>query len=199
MQNRKPSHFTRTGRALAAVALLFFLRPLLAQQPDRLALCAACHGPQGISGTPVIPSLAGQPQVFLENQLVLIREGLRTIPEMRGLLDGVSDAELTALASHFTALPPPPAATTPIDAVRFERGKDIAHKALCGTCHLPTYSGREQIPRLAGQQEFFLVYAMRQFRDHAGLGRDTIMSASLYGISDDQLADLAHFFAHFRP
>ena len=198
MRSRKTSHFTRTSRALAAVALLFFLRPALAQQPDRLTLCAACHGPQGISSTPVIPSLAGQPRVFLENQLVLIREGLRTIPEMRGLLDGATDAELSTLAKHFEALPPPPAATTPVDAARFERGKDIAHKALCGTCHLPSYSGREQIPRLAGQQEFFLIYAMRQFRDHAGLGRDTIMSASLYGISDDQLADLAHFFSHAK-
>jgi cytochrome c553 len=198
MRNRKTSYLTRTSRALAAAALLFFAGPLLAQ-PERLALCAACHGPQGVSSVPIIPSLAGQPRVFLENQMVLIREGLRTIPEMQGLFNGVSDAELTTLAKHFAALPPPPAATTPIDAARFERGKDIAHKALCGTCHLPTYSGREQIPRLAGQQEFFLIYAMRQFRDHAGLGRDTIMSASLYGISDDQLADLAHFFAHFSP
>jgi cytochrome c553 len=198
MRSRKTSHCTRTSRALAAAALLFFLRPVPAQQPDRLTLCAACHGPQGVSSTPVIPSLAGQPRVFLENQLVLIREGLRTIPEMRGLLDGTTDAELTALAKHFEALPPPPAATSPVDTARFERGKEIAHKALCGTCHTPSYSGREQIPRLAGQQEFFLIYAMRQFRDHAGLGRDTIMSASLYGISDDQLADLAHFFSHTK-
>jgi hypothetical protein len=39
---------------------------------------------------------------------------------------------------------------------------------------------------------------MKQFRDHAGPGRDTIMSASLYGINNAQLTDLAHFFAHFK-
>ncbi len=69
---------------------------------------------------------------------------------------------------------------------------------LCATCHLPDYAGRQQIPRLAGQQEEFLLYAMKQFRDHSGLGRDTIMAASLYGLKDGDLADLAHFLANFK-
>ena len=53
-----------------------------------------------------IPSLAGQPRVFLENQLVVIREGLRDIPAMKGLLDGVSDADLAAMASHPASAAP---------------------------------------------------------------------------------------------
>lgn len=186
------------SRALTAAALLFLASHASAQQPAKVEVCLACHGPKGISSTPIIPSLAGQPKLFLENQMVLIREGLRDIPEMKGLLDDLKDPDLTALANYFHALPPPPAADTPIDGERFQRGKNLAHNALCGTCHLPDYSGREQIPRLAGQQEQFLLYAMKQFRDHAGLGRDTIMSAALFGITDDQLTDLAHFFAHFR-
>ena len=39
---------------------------------------------------------------------------------------------------------------------------------------------------------------MKQFRDHPGPGRDTIMAASLYGFKDADLADLAHYLAHFR-
>jgi cytochrome c553 len=39
---------------------------------------------------------------------------------------------------------------------------------------------------------------MKQFRDHPGPGRDTIMAASLYGLKDEHLADLAHFLAHFK-
>jgi len=69
---------------------------------------------------------------------------------------------------------------------------------LCGTCHLPDYSGRQQIPRLAGQREDFLLYAMKQFRDHPGPGRDTIMSASLYGLKDRDLSDLAHYLTYFK-
>ena len=58
----------------------------------RLAQCAACHGADGNSQIKDFPSLAGQPRVFLENQLVMIREGMRDIPAMKGSLDGVSDA-----------------------------------------------------------------------------------------------------------
>lgn len=198
MASRKWYYFSQASRALTAAALFFFGATASAQQPERLALCAACHGAQGVSPTPQIPSLAGQPKVFLENQLVLIREGLRDIPQMKGLLDGLKDADLSVLANHFQKLPPPPPADSPINAERYARGKELARSALCGTCHLPDYSGRQQIPRLAGQHEAFLLDAMKQFRDHPGPGRDTIMAASLYGIGDAQLADLAHFFAHFK-
>lgn len=198
MPSLKQANFTHTSRALAAVALLFFMAPVQAQQPPQLPLCIACHGPQGNSQNPQIPSLAGQPKVFLENQLVLIREGLRDIPQMKGLLDGVKDADLTILASYFSAQVPLRAGAGPMNSETYLRGKDTARKMLCGTCHLPDYAGREQIPRLAGQQEDFLLYAMKQFRDHAGPGRDTIMSASLYGLKDSDLADLAHFLTHFK-
>ena len=183
---------------LASVALAWFAGAAQAQSAERLAQCAVCHGAKGISVSPQIPSLAAQPKIFVENQLVLIREGLREVPQMKGMLDGVPDTELSALASHFQALPAPGPATGPVQADRFQRGKDLARAALCGTCHLPDYSGRQQIPRLAGQHETFLLDTMKQFRDHAGPGRDTIMSASLLGINDAQLADLAHYFANFR-
>ena len=181
------------------MALLFFLSPTHAQQhgPAQLALCMACHGPQGNSQIPTTPSLAGQPKVFLENQLVLIREGLRDIPQMKGLLDGVNDADIVILANYFSAQPP----AKPVGVVNvttYERGQAISSRMLCGSCHLPDYAGRQQIPRLAGQQEAFLLYSMKQFRDHPGPGRDTIMSASLHGLKDNELSDLAHFLTNFK-
>jgi cytochrome c553 len=199
MPSPDTGRWNRTSRALAAAALLFFGWPVQAQKPPdaRLTLCMACHGPQGNSQIASTPSLAGQPKLFLENQLVLIREGLRDIPSMKGQLDGLKDTELTALATYFSVQTP---VRTPsaVDPVIYQRGQQISRQMLCGTCHLPDYTGREQIPRLAGQQEEFLLYSMKQFRDHAGPGRDTIMSASLYGLKDNDLADLAHFLANFK-
>jgi cytochrome c553 len=193
---RKASH---ARRAASAAALLFFVLHAAAQQPDpgRLAACAACHGPQGNSQNPSIPSLAGQPKVFVENQLVLIREGIRDVPQMKGLLDGVKDSEIVALAQYFSSQKPV-RASQPVDAATFQRGKTLAEKALCGTCHLPDFRGREQMPRLAGQHEPFLLQSMKQFRDHPGRGRDTIMAATLYGMKDSDLADLAHFLANSK-
>jgi cytochrome c553 len=192
--------FRKAGRAVASIALFVALTPVQAQQQpsaERLAVCMACHGPQGNSRIAANPSLAGQPRIFLENQMVLIREGLRDIPQMKGLLDEVKDPDIGALAAYFSAQAPVRVATT-VDSATFQRGQAISERMRCGTCHLPDYAGRQQIPRLAGQQEAFLVYSMKQFRDHAGPGRDTIMSASLLGLKDNELADLAHFLSNFR-
>jgi cytochrome c553 len=64
---------------------------------------------------------------------------------------------------------------------------------------LSDYSGQNQVPRLAGQDEAYLVYSMKQFRDNPGPGRDTIMAAVLRGLSDADLANLAHYLATFKP
>jgi cytochrome c553 len=171
-----------------------------AQQPsnERLAVCAGCHGAQGVSAIAGTPSLAGQPKVFIENQLVIIREGLRDVPVMKPFVTGLNDAEINALASHYAALAPkaPGAAPQPDKA---KAGAGIAQRLLCGSCHLQNYAGQQQVPRLAGQDEVFLVQSMKQFRDNPGPGRDTIMAATLRGLSDDELAQLAHHLAHFKP
>lgn len=164
-----------------------------------LALCMACHGPGGNSQVPTLPSIAGQPRLFIENQLVLIREGMRVVPEMRGTLDNVKDPEIIALAEYFSAQKPVARTDGAVNLDTYRRGQAVAQKALCGTCHLPSYAGREQIPRLAGQHETFLLQSMKQFRDKPARGRDTIMAASLYGLKDDELADLAHFLSHYKP
>ena len=165
------------------------------QPPARTAACAACHGEGGRSTTAGIPTLAGQPAVFVETQLIMIREGLRPVPPMQGMLDGVSDTEVTALARHYSQQKPDAPKDAP-QAALMERGKAAAARLHCASCHLPDYSGREQMPRLAGQREDYLKTVMKQFRDNQTQGRDTIMASTLYGVSDEDLAALAHYMAH---
>lgn len=174
----------------------FFISAAGAQSlPERLAQCAACHGAQGVSAIPGTPSLAGQPELFMENQLVLIREGVREVaPAMAAALKGIKDAEIRALARHFAALKPPPPAGKG-DAGTARRAQELSRKAHCGSCHLPDFSGRDQIPRLAGQREEYLLEAMRAYRDNRRSGGDTIMAASLYGIADADLQVLARYLA----
>jgi cytochrome c553 len=168
-------------------------------------LCAACHGAQGVSSIPAIPSLAGQPKVFVENQLVMIREGLREVPAMTGMLDKLSDADLTSLATWYAGLKldgpagsTAPAPVTPQSSARIAAGATMAKQALCGTCHLPTYVGQSQVPRLAGQHEEYLQQTMILMRDGKAVGRDSIMSSTLRGMSDEQLRDLAYYFSNLR-
>lgn len=161
---------------------------------ERLAACGACHGADGRSTMAGVPSLAGQPRVFLETRLVMIREGLSEVPQMKGMLDGLSDAELTALATAYANMPPPSPANNR-DAAKASRGAAISERALCGSCHLPDQRGREQIPRLAGQREDYLLATMRRFKAGDTKGRDTAMTNALLGLTEADLADLAHYLA----
>ena len=188
------------GGVFAALAPLLLHSNASTQQPPpaTVAVCNACHGPGGNSQIPLTPSLAGQPKLFIENQLVLIREGLRDVPQMKEIVAGMTDETIIALAQHYAAekrIPKPGAEAQ--EKVRL--GAAAASKLLCGTCHLSDYAGQNQVPRLAGQDEPYLVHSMKQFRDNPGPGRDTIMAAVLRGLSDADLANLAHYLATFKP
>ena len=163
----------------------------------KLQVCGACHGSDGNSRIAGTPSLAGQPATFLENQLVMIREGMRDIPAMKGQLDGVNDATIIAIAKFYANSPAVSQAGLRNPAL-FEKGQVISKEALCGTCHLPNYVGRDQMPRIAAQREDYLLYSMRQFRSNQAIGRDTIMAASLYGMSDDDLKAIAHYLSQLK-
>ena len=191
------------NRALVVLAGLLVaaaIPPVAAQDVGaRLQACAACHGADGNSTMPNVPSLAGQPKLFVENQLVMIREGLRDIPQMKGLLVGISDADMSAIAAHYANQPARLAPAAARDDQRFDRGRQQAEVLRCGSCHLPDYRGREQMPRLAAQREDYLLYSMRQFQSNQAIGRDTIMAASLHGVAPADLEALAHFLAQSPP
>jgi cytochrome c553 len=188
------------SRALAAAALLFCFQGANAQQANagQLALCMACHGANGNSQIPTTPSLAGQPKVFIENQLVLIREGIREIPQMKGMLDKFKDEDFVALGQYFSEQKPVKTTTETVNQASYLRGQEMSKKMLCGTCHLPNYGGQNQIPRLAGQHEAFLKLSLKQFRDNPGPGRDSNMTAAAFGLKDADIDDISHFLANFK-
>lgn len=185
----------RWGRWACGLTALFLATAQAQTVAQRLVQCATCHGEGGRSAIPGTPSLAGQPALFVENQLVLIREGIREVaPAMADALKGIKDAEIRELARYYAAQKPPAPAEQP-DASTARRAREVAQKAHCGSCHLPDYSGREQIPRLAGQREEYLLEAMRAYRDDRRSGGDTLMAAALYGIADADLQVLARHLA----
>jgi cytochrome c553 len=182
----------RKGR-WAVVLTAFFSFMVFSQ--DRLQLCAACHGPDGNSVNPEVPSIAGQPKLFIENQLILFREELRRSDQMLPVVKGLKDPEIIKLAEHFSKLPAKSMETGKADAALVKRGTQRAKELRCGICHLADFSGQNQIPRLAGQREAYLDAEMRAYRDGKRTGGDTIMAAALYGVSDADIKSLAHYLS----
>lgn len=164
---------------------------------ERLQLCGTCHGEKGNSKMENTPSLAGQPELFLTNQLILMRERLRKSEVMAPFVKGLKDDEIIALAAHYSKLEPEPS-DEPVDRTLAARGADLAGKMYCGSCHLPTYVGREQMPRLARQRLDYLTQSLLAYREGLRSGIDTSMNGVMYGVSDQDIRALAHFLASIR-
>ena len=75
-------------------------------RPSRLGLCAACHGETGHANVPGVPNLAGQPADYLRSALKQYRDGHRDAAVMRAAIGPVSDADLDALATWYSAQSP---------------------------------------------------------------------------------------------
>ena len=194
----------RLAFACAVVAIFGSAAPVSAQTADvttQLTLCAACHGPSGIAGTPNTPSLAGHPVLYTQTQLFLFREGQRVHEVMNAVTKGMSDEMLTALAEHYAKLAsgtPSSGADAKVDPKLDQRGRELATSHRCATCHLPDYAGRDQMPRLAGQRVDYLLKALRDYKTGARSGDGAQMAEVVYGLTDDDLKAVAHYIAHVR-
>ncbi|WP_332741637.1 c-type cytochrome [Hydrogenophaga sp.] len=68
------------------------------------AACAVCHGPNGMSMAPNAPHLAGQPTIYLVEQLKNYRSGKRPHEVMGVIAKPLTDAEIEDLAAWYSSL-----------------------------------------------------------------------------------------------
>ena len=184
--------------AVAVLVALAALSVTAAPLEERLVPCLACHGAQGQSATPEVPSLGAQPAFYVTIQLYMFRERMRVVEPMNEMMQGLSDDEVRRMAEMIAQLPaPPPAAEAP-DPARLERARALIQQHRCNFCHNQDFSGAQNVPRLAGQREDYLVKALREYKSNARRGYDAFMAEVLYPVTDADILDLAHFLAHLR-
>lgn len=68
---------------------------------EKSAVCAACHGADGISPTPMFPVLAGQHETYLVAALEQYRDGQRKNATMAPMAANLSDQDIKDLAAYF--------------------------------------------------------------------------------------------------
>jgi cytochrome c553 len=184
---------------LAVTLLCVVAQPAwVATIEEHLAPCLACHGEKGQSANPEVPSLGAQPSPYLLIQLFLFREKLRRLDIMNDAVKGLSDDDLRALADTIAKLPPPLPTADPGDPARIERGQDLIRQYRCNICHNADLAGRDNVPRIAGQREDFLVKTMREYKENVRPGYDASMAEVLQPASDPDILDLAYFVARQR-
>jgi cytochrome c553 len=193
----------RERAVVLSTALLFLTgaTPTLAADmaaiEKKAAVCAACHGNQGNSTNPVMPSLAGQPKQFITTQLIMFREGNRKDPQMSPMAANLSNAEINDLGTYFSAQKPAaPTQQTGADKVAASRRLIEQHN--CNACHGAELKGQQHIPRLAGQQVAYLRTQLRGFRAGTRFDMDGQMTSAAQGLSDKDIDILAEYLASLR-
>jgi cytochrome c553 len=71
---------------------------------QKAQLCAACHGPMGLSTMPNTPNLAGQPEPYLAEQLKAYRSGKRVHEQMSLLAKPLSDADIANVSAWYASI-----------------------------------------------------------------------------------------------
>ncbi len=65
------------------------------------AVCAACHGANGVSVSDAIPNLAGQKALYLEAQLKAMKDGSRKSPIMNAIASQLSAPDIADVSAYF--------------------------------------------------------------------------------------------------
>ena len=163
---------------------------------EKAVSCTPCHGEGGISQMPQIPSLAGQPDLFLQWQLIFFRSGTRKNEAMQPIVDQLSNEDIRNLGAYFASLPPPPPAAEDASPALAEAGAKAAAGRRCAACHTDTYAGTKATARLASQREDYLVKALKDYK--AGVrsgGGMAAMADVAYPLGEEEIAALAHYLA----
>jgi cytochrome c553 len=72
--------------------------------PPVVGQCATCHGTNGLSMLPNAPHLAGQPAIYLAEQMKAYRSGKRTNEVMSVIAKPLSDADIEAAVAWYSSL-----------------------------------------------------------------------------------------------
>ena len=71
----------------------------------KAGLCVTCHGAYGLSTMPNAPHLAGQPAIYIEEQLKHYRSGKRANEVMAVMAKPLTDQEIDNLAAWYASIP----------------------------------------------------------------------------------------------
>jgi cytochrome c553 len=184
--------------ALTAGALLTAAERGLAADPEAgRALaegCAPCHGANGVSEVPLTPSLAGQPDEFVQWQLVYFRSGARKHDVMGPIAEALNNEDIRNLGAYYASLPPPKPAVQP-DALG-QTGQKLASQHRCRSCHADDLNGFRAAARLSGQREDVLLKALRDFKSGTRVGSGVAsMADATFELNDADMQALSHYLA----
>lgn len=192
---------------IAALTLILSGAVFAADIDATIESCNGCHGDNGVSQWPDVPTIAGV-DVFVHSDALYIyrdearpcamsefRQGDtgRDATNMCDVAKAMSDDDIEAIAEHYAALPFVPAQQD-FDAALAATGKAV-HDRDCARCHSDGGSNPEdEAGILAGQ---WMAYLETTFAEYASgaRGQPDKMKEKMDPLSADDVQALLHYYA----
>ena len=176
----------------------------------KAAVCAACHGPQGVAIAPNFPNLAGQSATYLYVQLKEFHDGQRNDPVMTGQAAALSDTDMRDLASYYASLAPKPAGQADANsrgAQLYLAGDPAQGIPPCQGCHganglgpQPHPSSAPQppwatFPHLRGQSSLYVAKQLGDYKSgaRASSSNAKVMQGVAATLGDDDVQALSTY------
>jgi cytochrome c553 len=161
---------------------------------EKAAICAGCHGENGVPQEKTTPVIWGQWTGYLYLQLRDYKRGDRKDDQMSPVVDLLEKEDLLPLAELFSKKPWPrlnqPAAPADVITIAERANGSVG----CTGCHQASYLGEGTQPRLAGQWREYLLQSMLDFRSRKRANNPG-MSDLMKATSEDDLKALAQYLA----
>ena len=173
---------------------------------ELVSTCSACHGAQGQSINSDWPSLAGQNQRYLSDQLKYYQQGdsenvlmMAVIPDLKTL----TDSQLVDIAAFYGSQSPT-VGQAKDDAELLALGESLYRAGdldrgipACTACHSVNGAGNAQagFPRVSGQQKGYLISTLKEYRNFARNAGDysLVMQSASQNLKDSDIEALANY------
>ena len=167
------------------------------------AICAACHGADGNSGTPAYPKLSQQHPEYLVKQLQEFKSDKRANAVMKGFASALSDEDMKNIAYWVATKKAKPGFAKDKELVtlgdRIYRG-GIADRQVpaCAGCHSPNGAGiPSQYPRISGQHADYAIAQLTAFRD--GVRKNSLQMGQVAAkMNDREIKAVSDYIAGLR-
>ena len=168
----------------------------IAAGKEKAELCIGCHGENGISQLENVPSLAAQPDQFIQWQLVYFRAGARKNEQMQPIVEQLNNDDIRNLGAYFSQLAPSKAPSDDNPDLS-KKGAQAAVGRRCASCHTDSYAGTKAVARVAGQRQEYLLKALHDYKSGVRSGGGQAAMADVaYPLSEEEIEALAHYLAH---
>lgn len=167
------------------------------------AVCAACHGAGGNSGTPANPRLSQQHPAYIVKQLQEFKNGKRPSPIMQGFAAQLTEQDMVNIGAYLGTQKAKPGFAKDRELVSlgekiYRGGLQDRNLPACSGCHSPNGAGvPAQYPRLSGQHADYTASQLVAFRE--GVRKNSPqMSQIAARLNDREIRAVSDYVAGLR-